>query len=115
MSKYIATAVLRGTQNILKDADILLKKAIAEKGPNYRFDFPDTAFALPLILCFTGKRIETLGQMQEALDYAKSLVINYLPSEKIWLPFLGEALDAGVATMFAEEIIEAVRYIYGTE
>ncbi len=115
MSKYIATAVIRGAQNILKEADVMLKKAIADKGAGFKFEFPDTAFALPLIFCFTGKRVETLGQMQEELDYAKSLTINYLPDNKLWLPYLGEALDAGVATMFAEEIITAVRYIYGKE
>ena len=28
----------------------------------------------------------------------------------MWLPYLGETLDSGVATLYAEEIIEGVRF-----
>ena len=28
----------------------------------------------------------------------------------MWLPYLGETLDSGVATLFAEEVIEGVRF-----
>jgi len=36
-----------------------------------------------------------------------------IPEEKIYLPYLGWALDAGIATLFAEEVIEACKYIIG--
>ena len=32
------------------------------------------------------------------------------PAGSLWLPYLGETLDAGVATLFAEEVIEGVRF-----
>jgi acetyl-CoA synthase len=38
-----------------------------------------------------------------------------VPGENIWLPYLGETLDAGVATLFAEEIIEGVRFAQGLQ
>ncbi len=34
---------------------------------------------------------------------------------KTWLPYLGETLDAGVATLLAEEAILALRFAYGQE
>ncbi len=34
---------------------------------------------------------------------------------KVWLPYLGSALDAGVAALFACEIIEACKYLIGPE
>ncbi len=36
-----------------------------------------------------------------------------VPSEKVWLPYLGDTLDAGMATLFAFEIIEACKYLIG--
>jgi len=34
-----------------------------------------------------------------------------LVTEGLWLPYLAPALDAGMATFFAEEMFEAVRYL----
>ncbi len=34
---------------------------------------------------------------------------------KLYKPYLGEALDAGMAALFAQEMIMAIRYIYGQE
>ena len=36
-----------------------------------------------------------------------------MPANRRWLPYLGETLDAGVATLFAEESIEALKYVIG--
>ena len=36
-----------------------------------------------------------------------------VPAEEIWLPYLGDTLDAGMATLFAFEIIEACKYLIG--
>ncbi|OGX19725.1 MAG: CO dehydrogenase/CO-methylating acetyl-CoA synthase complex subunit beta, partial [Omnitrophica WOR_2 bacterium RBG_13_44_8b] len=38
-----------------------------------------------------------------------------IPTDKVWLPYLGDALNAGMATLFSEEIILALRYLYGQE
>jgi acetyl-CoA synthase len=42
-------------------------------------------------------------------------MLHQEPEEHIWKPYLGEALDSGMATLFAEEIILALRYIHGLE
>src|SRR5512139_853275 len=114
MSKFIATAAIRGAHTLYKKAEDLLKKAIAEKGKDFAFEFPDTAFYLPMIYAMHGFKVKTLGDMEVALGFAKEL-LHEEPAAEIWKPYLGEALDSGMASMFAEEIWLACRYIYGLE
>jgi len=114
MSKIIASAVIRGAHNLVQRAEENLEKTIAEKGESYVFEFPDTAFYLPMIYAMTGYAVKTLGDMQVALGMAKEMLYPE-PEEHLWKPYLGEALDCGMATLFAEEIIMALRYINGLE
>lgn len=114
MSKIIATAVMRGARTLVDRADEMLKKTIAEKGKDFAFEFPDTAFQLPMILAMTTFKVKTLGDMEVGLRYAKEL-LHEEPADKLWLPYLGETLDCGMATLFAEEIILALRYVNGLE
>ena len=114
MSKLIATAAIRGAHTLYKKAEDLLKKAIAEKGKDFAFEFPDTAFHLPMIYAMTGFKVKTLGDMEVALGFAKEL-LHEEPAEQLWKPYLGEALDSGMAALFAEEIYLACRYVFGLE
>lgn len=114
MSKLIASAAIRGSHILVKQAEDMLKKAIAEKGEAFAFEFPDTAYYLPMIYAMTGFPVKTLSDMRVALGMAKELV-HPEPEEHLWKPYLGEALDSGMATLFAEEIIMALRYINGLE
>jgi len=114
MSKLIASAAIRGAQKLVKQAEEMLEKVIAEKGKDFKFEFPDTAFHLPMIYAMTAFPVKTLGDMRVGLGFAKEL-LHEEPKEHVWKPYLGEALDSGMATLFAEEIILAIRYIYGLE
>lgn len=114
MSKLIASAAIRGARRLVSQAEEMIEKAIAEKGKDYVFEFPDTAYYLPMIYAITGFPVKTLGDMKVALGFAKELLHDE-PEENVWRPYLGEALDSGMATLFAEEIILAIRYIYGLE
>ncbi len=114
MSKIIATAVMRGTRELVTRTDALLKKTIAEKGKDYAFEFPDTAFYLPMILAMTAFKVKTLGDMEVALGFAKDL-LHEEPTDHMWVPYLGETLDCGMATLFTEEILLALRYVNGLE
>ncbi len=114
MSKIIATAAIRGANRLYREAGELLEKAIAEKGEGYRFEFVDTAFYLPMIYAMTGFPVKTLGDMRTALGFAREL-LHEEPAEQIWKPYLGEALDSGMATLFAEEIWLAARTVLGLE
>ncbi len=114
MSKLIASAAIKGAHTLVEEAKEMLEKVIAEKGEAFSFEFPDTAFYLPMIYAMTGFAVKTLSDMRVALGMAKEL-LHPEPDEHLWKPYLGEALDSGMATLFAEEIILALRYINGLE
>lgn len=114
MSKIIASAAIRGAHSLVKRAEDMLQKAIAAHGKDFAFEFPDTAYYLPMIYAITGLAVKTLGDMKTALENTKSLLHDE-PDENLWRPYLGEALDSGMATLFAEEIILALRYVEGLE
>ncbi len=114
MSRYIATRAIRGANALVIEAELMLQKALAEKGPETSVTFPNTAYYLPLINGMTGIQIEKLGQLPKVLDHAREL-LHPVPSQRRWTPYLGETLDSGMATLFAAETIEAVRFVYGLQ
>jgi len=114
MSKIVAAAAVRGAQKVVKEAEDFINKAVAEKGESQKVEFPETAFYLPMAYALMGVEVKTVGEMKPVLEEAKSLV-GEEPGERVWLPYLGDALDAGVATLLAEELIVALRYLYGQE
>lgn len=114
MSKVVAGLIVKGANRIFNDAEGLIKKAIAEKGEGQKIGFPDTAFYLPLSNAILGLEVKTLSDAGKALDTAKAL-LPVVPREDGWDTFLKDALNAGVAAILSEEVIAAVRYIYGDE
>ena len=114
MSRIIAQAAIRGAHAYVERAEQDLERAIEEYGPKKKVEFPNTAYFLPLALALTGLEVKTLAEAEKALQYARSL-LPPLPGGRHWLPYLGPTLDAGVATLIAEEIIEALKYVRGNE
>ena len=114
MSKLIASAAIRASHSLFKTAEEMLEKATAEKGKDFVFEFPDTAFYLPQIYAMTAFPVKTLADMKVALEMTREMLQD-IPDNKLWKPYLGEALDSGMATLFLEEIILALRYINGLE
>lgn len=114
MSRYIATRAIRGANAIMHEAEVMLTRALTEKGPDTPVSFPNTAYYLPFILGMTGEEVSTIGGLESALEHAKSL-LHPVPTDSRWTPYLGETLDSGMATLFAEEIIEALRFVYGLQ
>jgi len=114
MSKIVAGAAIRGARAITKEAEDFLNKALKEHGPDARIGFPETAFFLPMANALLGAEVKTIKEAQNILNYAQGLLPD-VPKEKIWLPYLGDTLDAGIATMLSEEIITVLRYLYKQE
>lgn len=112
MSKIIATAAIRGAHKLVAQAAELLQRTIDQKGRETAVAYPNTAYYLPVMYLFLGQKVETLGDLQESLAEAKKL-LTPIPSEALWLPYLGDTLNAGVATLLAEEIIESLKYVTG--
>ncbi len=109
MSKLIATRAIRGAHKLVVRAEKELSRAIAQKGSETRVEFPNTGYFLPISHGILGLNIETLGSLKELLEEAKTL-LPPVPEERLWVPYLGHTLDAGMATLFADEIIEAIKY-----
>ncbi len=114
MSKIVATAAIRGAHKIVGECEKLLDRAVQEKGKEAKVEFPETAYFLPMVYALLGEEVKQVGDMLPILDYTKGL-LHEVPSDSVWLPYLGPTLDAGIATLFAEEMIVALRYLYGTE
>ena len=115
MSKVIATGAILGSHYYVKQAEALVEKAISEKGADFKFEFPDTAYFLPQMFTMTGFEVRTVGDMKTALEKNVKPLLTDAPADHLYKPYLGEALDAGMATLFAQEMIMAIRYIYGQE
>ena len=112
MSKIIASAAIRGAHKIVKQAEDILSRSIKEKGKDCPVAFPNTGYYIPIIYSMTGRAVEKLGDFEEVMKEAKGL-LPPLVDDKLWVPYLGPTLDAGMATLFAEEIIEACKYLIG--
>jgi acetyl-CoA synthase len=105
---------MRGASALVTEAELMLQKALTEKGPDHPVSFPNTAYYLPTILGMTGKQVETLGQLKPAVEHARQL-LHPTPASQKWTPYLGETLDSGMATLLAAETIEAVRFVYNLQ
>ena len=110
MSKLICSAAIRGAYKHVARAEAKLQQMIDAKGLDQKVELPNTGYYLPIIYSMTGVPVQTLGQMREILARAREL-LPPVPETKLWLPYLGHALDAGMATLWAEEIYEACKYL----
>ncbi len=114
MSRYIATRAIRGANALVNEAEVMLNKAMHEKGPETHVAFPNTAYHLPLIFGMTGVAVQKLGDLPPVLKHARDL-LHPVPAPHHWTPYLGETLDSGMATLLAAEAIEAVRFVYSLQ
>jgi len=110
MSKIIASAAIRGAYKIIKRAENDWHTALERHDTKAAVGFPNTAYYLPIIYAMTGIKVEKLGDMEVVLKRCRAL-LPPMVRETHPLPYLAPALDAGMATFFAEEIIEALRYL----
>ena len=110
MSKIIASAAIRGAYKIIDRAEKKWQEAMEQWGANEPVGFPNTAYYLPVIYGVLGIAVEKLGDMEQVLKRCRSLLPPPV-REQCPLPYLAPALDAGMATFFADEIIEAIRYL----
>jgi len=112
MSRIIASAAIRGAHEIVSRAEGRLKEALDARGPGEPVAFPNTGYYLPVIYGLSGHKVEKLADMEKPLALARQM-LGEVPSDSLWLPYLGQALDSGIATLFAQEVLQGVRYVIG--
>ncbi len=110
MSKIIAANVIAGAHKVYEKARKAHEIAVKKYGEKHEVAFPNTGYYLPVIYGILGFPVKNLGDCGVVLDRAEEL-IPPLVRERHHLPYLGPVLDAGMASLFNYEIIEAIRYI----
>jgi acetyl-CoA synthase len=110
VSKLICSSAIDGAVEWVARADASVTRAVAIHGEGHAVGFPSTAYYLPVIHSLSGDKVETLADCRTVLKKAKDLLPER-PSDDVWLPYLGSALDAGIASLFACEILEACKYL----
>jgi acetyl-CoA synthase len=114
MSKFIASAAIRGAHEVVYRAEKSWKEAVARHGADTKVEFTNTAYYLPIILGLTGRQVATLGDMEPAIAYLKKL-LHPVPKDNVWMPYLGPTLDAGATTLMAEELLMGIGFVEGTQ
>ena len=114
MSKIIASAAIRGAHKIVGNAEKKWQEAMDKWGAKEPVGFPNTAYFLPIIYGMLGEKVENLGDMEPILKRCQAM-LPPMVKEVHPLPYLAPALDAGMSTLFAEEMVEAIRYVENTD
>ncbi len=110
MSKLVAFAAIQGAYNIVAKAEGKYNQVLEQYGPDQKLEFPNTAYYLPVIYSLLGIPVKTLGDAEKPLEIARKLLPPHVKGRH-HLPYLGPLLDGGMAALFAEEIVEAIRYV----
>ena len=110
MSKLVAFAAIQGAYNIVQKAEGKYKQTLEKYGPDQKLEFPNTAYYLPLIYSLLGIPVKNLGDAKKPLEVCRSLLPPHVKIQT-HLPYLGPLLDAGMAAILAEEVVEAIRYL----
>ncbi len=110
MSKLVAFAAIQGAYNIVSKVEGIYNRAVEQYGPEQKLEFPNTAYYLPIIYSLLGIPVKNLEDAGKVLEICRKLLPDHV--QRIHhLPYLGPLLDAGMSTLFAEEIHEAIRYV----
>lgn len=82
-------------EELLRQTESLLGKVLSLRGDAFEFEFPDTAYSLPLIYALEGVRLRSLGEFREFIERLKddfhrnslelSSVLSYLYLVEIYL------------------------------
>ena len=99
--------VFGGNDAVYGLTEAAINNAIAQYGEDHAVSFPGTAYSLPCYYGVTGVKVETLGQLKEALGVVKTLMTRNNR--------LNDAFMSGVATALCAEFIEVLKYIDGAE
>ena len=110
MSREVFVAVIRGARDFVAEAEAKLAEALKTKGPDEKVEFPGTAFQLPMIHSLMGLDVTKVDQLEPVVAHCRELLPE-VPTGQLWLPYLGDGLDAGIATLLAQETICALRYL----
>ena len=94
--------VFRGSDEMFAKAEADVNALVAELGADAPMTMPDTAYFLSCIYAYIGKKVTTVGQLQEAVADVKAMMLREPRTHSIFM--------SGVGTAIAAEMIEACKY-----
>ena len=110
MSDIIASLAINGAHKLVVRAELRWHKALSDYGANQSIGFPNTAYFLPVIYGVTGQKVGVLGDVARVMEHCRAILPPIMKTGDS-LSSLEPVLNAGMAALFAEEIIEAIRYL----
>ncbi|MEW6076625.1 MAG: acetyl-CoA decarbonylase/synthase complex subunit alpha/beta [Thermodesulfobacteriota bacterium] len=110
MSKLVAFAAIQGGYKVVSQVEGELVNALESMNADTKVEFPNTGYFLPVIYSLTGMKVKTLEDMKAPMAFARKLLPPHIKG-KNHLPYLGPLLDAGMASILAYEIKEALRIV----
>jgi CO dehydrogenase/acetyl-CoA synthase alpha subunit len=143
MIEQLVSITQKAINELFKETKAILERTIEEKGENFSFELPDTAYGVPLIYAFEGIKINTAGGLKNflekiAIDIEKShndikkLALNYLyltesylvlkyingeepekTSDFIYYGFLGDTIQRTLGVQLVDGRIPAVAVLLG--
>ncbi len=100
--KRLAVAAIKGAENILNEAEEKLNLSLKTRGLKRDINFHHF---FPVTYGLNSWQVKNLSHLGKLLKDIKKLLPTQIPFEKNWLPYLGDALNAGIAAIFAQEIL----------
>ncbi|MCQ2552954.1 MAG: CO dehydrogenase/CO-methylating acetyl-CoA synthase complex subunit beta [Clostridia bacterium] len=94
----------KGSDEMYAKAEEAVNKAIADLGADAAMTLPETAYYLACIYCYLGIKVQTLGELKNALPAIKALMTREYKTKDMFF--------SGVATAICAEVIEACKYAY---
>ncbi len=94
--------VFRGSDEMFAKAEADVNELVNRLGPGAPMVMPDTAYYLACAYAYLGKKITTVGELQQALTDVKALMLREPRTHSIF--------NSGVGTAIAAEMIEACKY-----
>ncbi len=110
MSKIILAGAIRGAHLVVNRVEKKINEAIEKFGAGKTVELPNTGYYLPVIYGILGEKISKLEDMPKIIAKCRELLPPE-PSSDLWLPYLGAGLDAGMATLWAYDMEEALKYL----
>lgn len=104
----LITRVFNGTDIMYRHAVKIVGESIKKFGEEQAVALPDTAYSLPVIYGFTGRKITNLAEMEEMLGILKN---EWMTRNKR----VDDVFSNGLATAMCAEIIETINYLYSDE
>jgi len=110
MSRIIASSAIKGAYSLVEKAEQSLEETLGSHSESTAVELPNTGYYLPIIYGTTGEEVTTLAGCRKVLGMARELLPPKV-RDAHFVPYLGHTLDAGMATLWAEEIYEALKYL----